>query len=154
MSNHLLWIAQPAFLIFTVAFAFYRGEASDKAGAGLILLVYVLADILLAVTFPRFPTLLMMMLDFSLAVGLLALALKYSSIWLGIAMLLQSIALASHAFRLEGFGLGAIQEVILNNGLSNLMLVCIIAATTASWRVRRKRTPGRLAAAGERLSAV
>ena len=139
MLNHLLWIAQPAFLILTVAFAFYKGQASDKLGAALILSVYVLADILLAASFPHFPTLLMMSLDFGLAVGLLAVALKYSSIWLGIAMLLQSIALASHAFRLEGIGLMVRQEVILNNAISNLMLGCILAGTVASSRTLHRR---------------
>ena len=141
MSKELAWAAGPALLIAVCAFAWLRGAAAERYGSLLILTLNVAGDIALALAFPHFPGLILASLDFLLAAGLLALAVRYSSVWLGVAMLLQSISLCSHAFVFEGLGLGPNQRVELNNAISGLMLACIVVAAAISWRSKSMSQP-------------
>lgn len=111
----------------------------------LILALNVAAEIALALNFPHFPGAILASLDFLLAAGLLLLAVRYSSLWVGVAMLLQSVSLCSHAFVFDGLGLGPQQRVELNNAISLLMLGCVVVATIMSWRAKTQalsRGPG------------
>ena len=94
----------------------------------------------MAVSFPSVPQYWLFGLDFALATGLLLVALRYTSIWLGTAMLLQSIALCAHAYVLGGEGPTPKQWMILNNVVSNVMVVCIVIATALTWRDRKRAT--------------
>ncbi len=140
MSRELSWAFGPALLLAVCAFAWLKGAPAERYGSLLILALNVLADIALALAYPRFPGLILASLDFTLAGGLLLLAVRYSSVWLGLAMLLQSVSLCSHAFLFDGFGLGPAQRVELNNGVSYMMLVCMVVASTISWRSRSKQS--------------
>ena len=138
MSNGLSWILGPALLVAVCIFAWFKGAPAERYGSLLILVLNIVADIALALAFPRFPGLILASLDFILAAGLLILAIRFSSVWLGVAMLLQSISLCSHAFLFDGFGLGPNQRVELNNIISGLMLACIVVASAISWRTKSR----------------
>ena len=140
MSRELSWAVGPALLLAVCAFAWLKGAPAERYGSLLILALNLLADFALALTYPRFPGLILALLDFTLSAGLIILAVRYSSVWLGLAMLLQSVSLCSHAFLFDGFGLGPTQRVELNNGVSYLMLVCMVVASTISWHSRSKRS--------------
>ena len=139
MYKELAWVAGPALLLVVCALAWFKGSSAERYGSLLILCLNLAGDIVLALSFPRFPGFTLASLDFILAAGLLVLAVRYSSVWLGVAMLLQSVSLCSHAFLFEGLGLNPNQRVELNNAVSNLMLACIIAGTFVSSHTRRKR---------------
>jgi hypothetical protein len=138
MGHSWISIAALGTLVLTCLFAWFRGAAAERWGATWVLAMYVASDIAIGLTYPHVPQMILFSLDFLLAAGLLILAIRYSSLWLGTAMLLQSIALCAHAFRLAGEGLRALQWMILNNVISELMLVCIVIATAISWRARQK----------------
>lgn len=138
MGHSWISIAALGTFVFTCLFAWLKGSPAEKLGATLVLLLDLVGDAAIALTYPNPPQIVLFGLDFLLAVGLLALAIRYSSLWLGMAMLLQAIALCAHAFRLTGDGLSAVPWMILNNAISELMLVCIVIATAISWRARIK----------------
>ena len=136
------WISQAAsvFLVLTCAYAWLKGAPAERQGAIVLLICNLAGDMILALTFPHPPGVLMLGADFVLAAALLGLAILHSSLWLGAAMLLQSVALCIHAFVLGGDGPQPVQFIIANNIISQLMLVCIIVATTLSWLARSRRS--------------
>ena len=77
-------------------------------------------------------------MDFALAVGLLVVALRYTSLWLGGAMLVQSLNLCLESIWLDGDSYDYQIQDILNNVLTVAMMFCIFAGTAASWRRRIK----------------
>lgn len=97
-------------------------------------------------TLPHFPVFVAFGFDFAIAIGLLIIAFRYGSIWLGFAMLLQSANLCSQALGFSGEGLSHYDFVVLNNVLSLLMGLSIATGAFLSWR-RRRRGEAELAAA-------
>ena len=83
----------------------------------------------------------MFSLDMLLGIGFLAIAFRYSSLWLGGAMILQSLALLVHGARLSYEGVDTYTWMVLNNLISLAMLVCIMTASFLSSRSRRKPKP-------------
>ena len=124
----------------SLTMSWWKGSWAERYGALLLLFSNVSSDVAMALAFPHTPQMLLFIIDFLLAVGLLALALRFSSLWLGLAMLLQSIALFAHAYVFGGDGLDELHWMIINNVISALMLGCIIVATMASWRARHANT--------------
>ncbi|MBI5942609.1 MAG: hypothetical protein HY859_19575 [Caulobacterales bacterium] len=76
--------------------------------------------------------------DGVLAVGFLALAIRYSSLWIGAAMLLQAGQFSLHAWYL----VNALERdrfyAIANNLITAGILACILVGTLISWRRRAK----------------
>jgi hypothetical protein len=138
MGHSWISIAALGTFLFTCLFALAKGSAAEKLGAAWVLVIDLASDAAIALSYPNPPQIVLFGLDFLLAAGLLALAIRYSSLWLGIAMLLQATALCAHALRLTGDGPNALTWMILNNVISELMLVCIVIATAISWRARHK----------------
>ncbi len=83
-------------------------------------------------------------IDFALASSLLFIALRYSNLWLGGAMLLQSVALCLQAFDFVGDGPSTALHYAVNDAISYTMLTCLIAGLVGSWRARERRAPGAL----------
>ena len=86
----------------------------------------------------------MFVIDFALAFCLLFVALRYSSLWLGGAMLLQSVALCLQAFDFAGEGPSSLVHVMANNGISYAMLGCLLAGLAASWRTKPSKSSSRV----------
>ena len=129
-------------LALTCAFAWAKGALPERLGAAWVLGIDLASDLAMAMTFPHTPELVLFAFDLILALGLLALAFRFNSLWLGLAMLLQSVALFAHALVLGEDGLSAYCWMIANDVISQLMLGCIVAATIASWRASAKTPSG------------
>ena len=136
MSNILGWLALPTTLLAVCVVAWRIEAKAERLGSLLILLADIAADALLALDYPHFPSASMCAIDFALAVGLLCVALKYSNLWLGGAMLLQSGALCLQALDLGGDGPSTLTHIIANNLISYTMLACIVAGVIGSWRAK------------------
>ena len=141
-------------VIASCAFALFRGGSAERWGSLLIIADYVAADVAMLLDWPRFPVTAVFVLDFILAVALLIVAIRFSSLWLGAAMMLQSIALCSYGLAATGDGLHGVGYIRLNNILSFTMYGCVIAGTIASWRkrIRLRRGEGGSAMAGTVLA--
>lgn len=138
MGHSWVSIAGWATLGFTCLFAWVKGNTPEKLGAGWLLAFNLAGDVVMAVTYPHTPQVVMFLLDLLYAVGFLVLALRYSSMWLGAAMILQSIALLAHGVRLSDEGVDTYTWMVLNNLITQAMQGCLVAATALSWRARGK----------------
>jgi hypothetical protein len=138
MLWHLLLKAEIVIIFLCCAFGLFKGGPAERVGSLLIMSFYVIGDVLLVLAGSRFPLTTIFVGDFILALSLLAVAIRYSSLWLGCAMLLQSVALCSQGLAFSGDGLGPHEQLWLNNCVSMSMMGCIIAGSIASWRRRHK----------------
>ncbi len=139
MLNALIWASSPGSLLIVCILAWWRGAAAEKYGSLVILIANLIANIAMTLTYPRFPGFSMCAIDFALASTLLFIAFKYSSIWLGGAMLLQSIALCLQAFDFVGDGPSITVHYVVNDGISYTMIACLVAGLVGSWRARAAR---------------
>ena len=137
---HFHPITTAALLIF--GSALYKGGPAERWGA--LLMVADWAFSLAAVELfshiengvhvvPTTPTLV---LDFLFALGLLVLALRYGKLWLGSAMILQSVMLAMHAMELSSDAPGFVFYAATINLLTCLVLVNLLLGTLGAWRTR------------------
>jgi hypothetical protein len=138
MFWHLLLKAEIGVIFLCCALGLLKGGPAERIGALLIMSFYVVGDVLLVLAGSSFPLTAIFMGDFIFALSLLIVALRYSSLWLGCAMLLQSVALCSQGLSFGGDGLGAHEQLWLNNSVSMLMMACIVAGSISSWRRRIK----------------
>jgi hypothetical protein len=138
MFWHVLVKAEIILIFSCCALGLLKGGHADRIGSLLILLAYIACNVALALAGSTFPTTAIFICDFVLAISLLVVALRYSSLWLGCAMMLQSIALCSQGLAFGGEGLGAHEQLWLNNCVSMLMMACIVAGSISSWRRRVK----------------
>jgi hypothetical protein len=140
-------------LVGACAFAWMKGGAAERAGASLIGGVWI-ASLAVQILAPKGThELFLLMFDFALAFGLLAIAIRYTSLWIGVCILLQAVILALHSESMAGWSLNIRQYVVALNVCSILMLCPIVAATALHWtRARRAvsepaRTPAMPSAA-------
>jgi hypothetical protein len=70
------------------------------------------------------------------ALGFLALALRYMSVWLGGAMILQAVQFSLHAYYLVSELPHDRRYAIINNIDSLGVLACILFGTLLAWRRR------------------
>lgn len=110
----------------------------------MILVTWLGAVVIQAVAKAYILPVLFLISDAVLAMGLLLLAVRYSSWWMGAAMLLQATGLSLHAayFAAEKSDLN--RHVLWlyiagKNGASFAMLLVILAAGLAAWRRRSRR---------------
>jgi hypothetical protein len=124
-----------AFLTFGVAaciFAFVKGSAAERIGAGVIL-----ANLALAVAGEHFfPRSILLWLDAITAVALLIVAVVYASPWLGAVMLLFAAQFTLHAFYFVTDRPRDRFHVVVNNVDFLAIIVCLIIGTAVSWRRR------------------
>jgi hypothetical protein len=123
-------------LLLVTTLSLLKGGAAERCGAALIWAVNVASDVAFALNSQQAPQYALFYLDLLLAIGLLAIAFRFSSVWLGAAMLLQSVILFTHALALDDGAISALGFVITNNVVSNLMYACLLGATLMSWRGR------------------
>jgi hypothetical protein len=118
-----------------------KGGPAERGGAVLILLTWIGAMVELAFTRQYVSAVPFLLSDAALAIGLLVLAIRYSSLWMGGAMLLQAIGLSFHAayFGADKAEISAhlLRFYVLGKNLaSGTMLLVILAGTLASWGKR------------------
>ncbi len=135
-------------LLATAVFAWVKGGKPERLGALLLAVSLVATDLARGLAGQLMPSTILFASDVVTALGFLWIAFRYSSLWLGLAMLFSSAALALHAERLGGAGgetlrwHGMIVYLLLNNVLTYLTLLSLVAGTAASMIARRRRRAG------------
>lgn len=115
-------------------FAWLKGGAAERAGATLIAVAWIASLCVQALTPGSSHEMFLLAFDFLLAFGLLAMAIRYASLWLGTAMILQGVILALHSEAMAGWSLNVRQYVIALDVCSIGMLGPIVWATAVHWR--------------------
>jgi hypothetical protein len=137
-------------LVLICGLAIWKGAAAERAGASLILTTW-LVTVMVVATAPRhhFPIAGFLISDAVLATGLLILALRYSSWWLGAAMLLQAIGLGLQAAYFAAdrpeFDLSyrelltAKQVLVLGKNLASCAMLLVLLAAMLATLIKRHR---------------
>ncbi|HEY9217247.1 MAG TPA: hypothetical protein VIO94_04305 [Phenylobacterium sp.] len=138
-----IWILLWVLLVGVCAFALRRGGAAERMGATMILAVAVIALIIDALAPSNIQGVLHLVNDAALALGFLAIAIRYASLWLGAAMLFQSVQFSLHAYYFLGHR-PADQFYSNVNNINTLgVLACVFAGTLITLRrvnARRRST--------------
>ena len=136
-------------LVATFAFALWKGDAAERLGGGINLSAGLLAMFLQHVLDPDIQPVALLVADAALAMGFLFLAIRFASLWLGVAMLLQAVQFSLHAYYLVGDLKHDHLFAEVNNIDSLGILICIVGGTAVSWRrrVRKRRQEAEKAAA-------
>ncbi|HZL01463.1 MAG TPA: hypothetical protein VFC47_16375 [Caulobacteraceae bacterium] len=126
-------------------FALWKGDRPEKLGAGLNLTAGVVATGLM-ILLTDAPPLALLAIDAALSAGFLILAIRYASLWLGAALLLQAVQFSLHAYY---FVLGARHDfnyLVVNNIDTAGIDLSIVVGTILAWRRRlrdRREATGR-----------
>jgi hypothetical protein len=126
-------------LLGTCLYAWLKGAAPERIGAALLLLGTIAALLFqrtMSDTARVTPTLIG---EGLLALGFLALAIRYASLWLGGAMILQGIQFSLHAFyivmeRPHDWLFAAVTNLVTLG-----IIACILVGTTITWRRAARR---------------
>lgn len=118
------------------AFAWFKGGPAERIGGLIVLVSGVVAMAIHAGAPEDLKPLLLLADEAFMAGGFLFLALRYMSLWLGGAMLLQAIQFSLHAYYLV-IELPHDRRYALVNNLDSLgVLICILVGTILAWRRR------------------
>lgn len=140
MIFHVRYIFSIAgILIFALAMA--KGSQAERWGGTFILVAWGVVYVAQTMTGQSVPEVTFVAavgicMDVLLACGFLWLALRFSSLWLAAAMMLQAVQLALYGSFL---GTGNVRHnayAVASNVQSGLLLLFILGATLASWRRR------------------
>jgi len=136
-------VASYAIIASVTGFALWKGGPAERRAAALYLLLLVISLFINAPKETSVQATIFLCLDAVLAFWFLAMAVRYSNLWLAAAMIIQGIIFGVHAYRLgldeNIYWQGMNLAMLLNNLLSMLLINIFIAATVVSWRARRKQ---------------
>jgi len=124
-------------------FAWFKGGPAERFGSTLFTLSVLGTTLAELITGQGTPVLQELFLDFGVAVGFLALAIRYNNLWLGAAMMVKGLQLAIHATHLTdgedptvfGFNLYA----ALLNIISLVICFILVGGTVSVMRQRARR---------------
>jgi hypothetical protein len=123
-------------------FAAAKGGPPERLGVGMIVLAWISAIVAQEISRPVVPVLALLILDGAVTVGFLVIAVRYSSLWLGGAMICQAIAFGAHALGLaDDAGLTRETRYIylaVTNVVGFLVLFILIGGTFATVARRRR----------------
>jgi hypothetical protein len=126
----------------TTAFAAWKGGSPERLGTGMIVIAWIAMLVAEAAARPQVPVVPYLVLDGLLAVGFLVVAVRYSSLWLGGAMICQAILFGAHALRLSDntrvFWHGLNVYLLVSNVVGFLVLFILIGGTCATIARRRR----------------
>lgn len=126
--------------LLVCALAWWKGDRAERYG-GLLTVVAGVAVFLSHSSLPvSMASFALLVVDATMAAGFLLLAIRYSSLWLGSAMLLQAGQFSLHAFYLVGELQHDRFYAVTNNLVTVGILVCILVGTLISWFRRSRRT--------------
>ncbi len=134
----LTWALLWGLLVVVCLFAVLRGGPAERLGAIFVFTVPVLSsvgDLLL----PE-PAFLVgrLICDGALALAFLALAFRYTSLWLGGAMILQAVQFSLQAYYFVTHRAHDATYVVINNVDFFGILACLTAGTLVASRRRRR----------------
>lgn len=131
------------------ALAFVKGGPAERWGGGAMVLEWVVEWLVdLVGTFHGMAVVPTLMLDFALAVALLVLALRYGRLWLGAAMIIQSVMLALHAMALSDDSPAFYVYATFLNACTCLIVGSLLLGLISSWRRRSLDRADRLTSSG------
>jgi hypothetical protein len=144
-------------LVGTCLFAWTKGGKAERLGTLMMFVSWIGTDVLRALDGHLMPTALMFGSDGLLSLGFLFIAVRYSSLWLGLAMLFESFIFGLHAIQLGDVDAprwhGMIVYLLLNNILNYLVLATLVGGAGATALKRRQdRKAKKLAAERARPS--
>lgn len=123
-------------IILSAAFAWWKGDRPERLGALFNGVVAIGVTILQAFTGDALGTLPILIADGVLAMGFLLLALRYATLWLGAAMLLQGLAFSMHSALILEVVAPTYGYYAAMNAMSMGVIFSIIVGTAQAW-VRR-----------------
>lgn len=133
LPAQILWVA----IIAVCAFGLLKGGPAERIGAGMTLLIsiaFVVVNELVPEVARPIPHLV---LDGVLALSFLALAVRYASLWIGAAMLLQGVQFSLHAYFFVTKLTPGVTYAIINNLVTWGTLLGILLGTLAVLRADR-----------------
>ena len=129
----VIWLA----ILATSAFAFWKGGAPERVGAGLLLFVAIFVLVIntfLPISSRAVPRLAS---DGVMALGLLVLVVVYASLWLGAAMLLQAVQFSLHAYYFVVSKPMDLTYYVVNNLVTVGVVLCLLIGTVIHWHRER-----------------
>jgi hypothetical protein len=124
-------------------FAWIKGGPAERYGSTLFGGAIVFTIVCQMITGQSTPVTLELFLDTAVAVGFLALAIRYNNLWLGAAMMIKGMQLAVHATRLtdgEDAIVGGVDLYAASLNLIALLICLILAGGTAATMRRRAKS--------------
>jgi hypothetical protein len=140
-------------LLATFAFAMWKGEVAERIGGSLNLAAGVFAIAAVHLLGKDEQTIAQLVVDAVLAMGFLFLAIRFASMWLGMAMLLQAVQFSLHAYYLVSESAYDLTYARINNIDTTGINICIILGTVMTIR-RRMRLRREAAARAEAQDVV
>ena len=129
-------------MLATTAFAALKGGPPERIGTAMIFVAWVGTIVAQVFAHAMFSLSWFMVFDGLLAVGFLVVAVRYSSLWLGGAMICQAVSFGAYALRLSDNARavwhGQNIYLLLNNVISYLVLFILIGGTVANMTRRRR----------------
>lgn len=125
-------------IIAVTALAWFKGSWPERFGASLNLLFAALFFVLQLAMKPDALATSLLVMDGLLGVGFMLLALRYTSLWLGAAMLLQGGQFSLHAYYYVMAKPVDRLFAVVNNVVSWGILAAILAGVGATWMNSRK----------------
>ncbi len=123
-------------------FAWLKGAQAEKFGSTIYAASVLGTTFIEMITGQATPVGEELFLDTAVAVGFLALAIRYNSLWLGAAMMAKGLQLAIHATRLtdgEDSFSGGVNLYALGLNVIALLIVGILVSGTIVTMTRRNR---------------
>jgi hypothetical protein len=125
-------------LVAVFLFALWKGDLPERIGAAVNLGAGLIASGLQFVLDPDAQSIALLAVDAALAASFLFLALRYASLWLGAALLLQAVQFSLHAYYLV---VGAHHDwnyKVINNLDTSGINLAILVGTALAWRRRAR----------------
>jgi hypothetical protein len=129
--------------IAVTSFALWKGGPAERIGASLNLLCAIATELAHMIWVPEDAVLPLLMIDFALAFGFLMLAVRFASIWLGAAMILQAVQFSLHAWYMITERAHDLFYFRVNNLDTVGITLMLVIGTVLSWRrrLRQRRAP-------------
>jgi len=119
--------------------AWRLGGQAERQVAVLVLIMSLAITLIAMLPNREFQRLSYLLVDGLFGAGLMVLALRHAATWLGIAVLLQAVQFALHAYYLVAAKAYDDLYALANNVVSLGVLLCLVAGALLAWR-RRRRT--------------
>jgi len=136
-------------LVGSFAFALWKGDSAERMGGSLNLAAGLFAMFLHPLLSPDIQPVVQLVVDAGLAAGFLFLAIRFASLWLGLAMLLQAVQFSLHAYYMVQEAKHDWTFFRINNFDSWGIILCIVGGTVLSWRQRLRKQREAAAKAAE-----
>jgi hypothetical protein len=137
MSSSLqTYILLSLILVAVCVFALWKGGPAERMGATVIVVLSIAERLAHALPQPWWP-IISLCGDALTALGLLVVALRYASFWLGGVMLLYAAQFTLHSFYLvTGRSSDTPMHIVISDINFAAILVCLTAGTLMAWRSR------------------